>query len=86
MTGLIITRVVIPFMFFAVGMDMVRLPVTKDNVDSKNFALAMVFTSCWFASQWLAFFSASFCPGRISQMEFKHPANVRTKGLASSDF
>jgi len=35
---------------------MVRAPVTDDNVDSKNFAAAQVVMSCWFASQWLAFF------------------------------
>jgi hypothetical protein len=59
-TSRILVRVVMPFLFFAVSMDMLRLPTTKDNVDAKNFALAIVITSVWFASQWLAFFSASF--------------------------
>lgn len=51
----VIFRVVFPLLFFAVGMDMVRATVTDDNLDSKNFAAAMVVVSCWFASQWLVF-------------------------------
>ncbi|MEK6337496.1 MAG: hypothetical protein AABM67_21440 [Acidobacteriota bacterium] len=52
----VLFRVIFPLLFFAVAMDMVRAPVTDDNVDSKNFAAAIVVVSCWFTSQWLAFF------------------------------
>jgi hypothetical protein len=46
MTSRILTKIIMPFIFFVVGWEMVKSPTTRDNVDVKNFAAAMVIISC----------------------------------------